>query len=1375
LIRTGRLPNSSPPLFCRPTIPGLRRSGRNRQKIFVGLSLKQSVAQLFLYAPNDGHSICSRPESEVSMKRIIANLVRLLLGACLYWNFLGVSVARADEWTWTPKIPLPLTPPPNYDWSEPASWYSTADNSTNAYAPTNDGSADIVFTNIAATLSNQSIVDSNWAINSLSFVAGPTFVLSGSGQLIVGAGGITTSNSSPGPTILNSILLAAPQSWMATSTLSMTIDGPVNINSQKLTLDGGGAININGPITGSGQFILNGAGSVTFGGGAANTFSSPIQVNNGTLYLNKPNAVNAVAGDLIIGDGVSSAFGVVQLENSNQISDSHTVTINSNGALVIPNGTQDYIPTLVLNGGEVITGTGPGCFLGFINNSGFIQTNASPTLALISGVLNLNDDSSHTTTFNVVPGTTSSGIDLWIDALVVAGGITKYGTGTMVLTNSNTFAGGVNLNGGRIFVENNTAGNSGSVTSGPLGTGTLTMSDQTTLEAYAGNFTLANAVNIPTAGTSGIIDGPSNLTLTGTLTGNGGLVKNGTGTLTFTLATNRSIGGGLTVNNGSVVLNALGGGLTIGGNLAIGAISGQTATLTVNNGTLLQNGGTTIVGATGSGAATVNIGTTASGSTLTVGSSGLIINPTGAVHIGSGSTSGTLDLTNNGNVLVNGGTLEIDGGSVKLPFFPENGIRLQNGATMTTAVSIPATINGDSTSTINITGNNVSLGTSNGSVFLGFNFLGVLNNNAHTLTLNSNGYAQLGSFTYLNTGTINAPNGLSLPSGSWLEGGGNVNGRVVGQPGAIISVPLGQSFQLGDSSSPAGFNFGGELQVGLGTMTLFSSGPATLGNLTTIDSGTLNAANGFVLNFGDAITGQGTINSSNTLALHSVINGIVQGTSPSQPVTLSGWIKGTGTLNNVSFAPGATYDPGFSPATVNVGSIAFSTGSTLNIDIGGTSPGSQYDQIVSSGTPTLAGTLNLSPYGGFVPVAGDKFTVMTYSSASGTFSAVTGTSAGPGLTYSAVYLPTSLVILTTTNGEKTWGVDASGNSSLGSNWIGGVAPAGVGDTATFSTIITAPKTVTVDTDATVGTLKFDSPISYTIAGPHTLTLQAAGASAASINVLNTHGNGAHTISAPLALASDLNIAQNSSGTLRIAGPLNDAAAHAINKSGTGVAEIDGVPTFGAGTNLSVTAGTLRFALASGAATVGTGVQATVNGAATLELAGAASALSSGIHRTNVLDNSSAAAGLLVSGTNQQVGFIDGSGTTQVNADSDLTASHIIQTALVIGGTASNRGTVTIDASDAAGNPLTLVPADGLGEQNSAGSNLADSLSPSGPFAADNISPTAPIGIAADGSNLVAPATGNSAPAGSSPSVPEPSTLLLTLLAALAYRSRRQPC
>jgi hypothetical protein len=69
---------------------------------------------------------------------------------------------------------------------------------------------------------------------------------------------------------------------------------------------------------------------------------------------------------------------------------------------------------------------------------------------------------------------------------------------------------------------------------------------------------------------------------------------------------------------------------------------------------------------------------------------------------------------------------------------------------------------------------------------------------------------------------------------------------------------------------------------------------------------------------------------------------------------------------------------------------------------------------------------------------------------------------------------------------------------------------------------------------------------------------------------------------------------------------------------------------------------------------------------------------------NITNNSSAPAGILVSGTHQQAGNIDGSGTTQVNAGSDLAANHIIQNALIIGGAAGSPGVVMRAGDEQAG-------------------------------------------------------------------------------------------
>jgi hypothetical protein len=152
----------------------------------------------------------------------------------------------------------------------------------------------------------------------------------------------------------------------------------------------------------------------------------------------------------------------------------------------------------------------------------------------------------------------------------------------------------------------------------------------------------------------------------------------------------------------------------------------------------------------------------------------------------------------------------------------------------------------------------------------------------------------------------------------------------------------------------------------------------------------------------------------------------------------------------------------------------------------------------------------------------------------------------------------------------------------------------------------------------------------------------------------------------------------------------------------------------------------------------------------------------------VINNSSTPAGLLVSGTGQHVGRIDGTGTTQVNAGSDLTADHIVQAVLVIGGTATSHGVARIAASDRSGNPL--------GEPQAGGLGIAGSLAAAEPFgAAGSSSSDSPPPSAAGFSGDPFPASGTpNSRDGTSP-VPEPAALLLALIglgAVVALRALR---
>jgi hypothetical protein len=147
----------------------------------------------------------------------------------------------------------------------------------------------------------------------------------------------------------------------------------------------------------------------------------------------------------------------------------------------------------------------------------------------------------------------------------------------------------------------------------------------------------------------------------------------------------------------------------------------------------------------------------------------------------------------------------------------------------------------------------------------------------------------------------------------------------------------------------------------------------------------------------------------------------------------------------------------------------------------------------------------------------------------------------------------------------------------------------------------------------------------------------------------------------------------------------------FSKLGGGTLELDSAPVLLLGSALKVSnTGTLRLNPTSGSATIATGVTVSVADSATLELAGSVSALSSGsapANRAAIVNNSSAPAGVLVTGTSQIVGALDGSGNVEIRAGSDLTAAHIVQSALVIGGAPGSPATVTIASSDDLGNPI----------------------------------------------------------------------------------------
>ncbi|MFO0935528.1 MAG: autotransporter-associated beta strand repeat-containing protein [Gemmataceae bacterium] len=457
------------------------------------------------------------------------------------------------------------------------------------------------------------------------------------------------------------------------------------------------------------------------------------------------------------------------------------------------------------------------------------------------------------------------------------------------------------------------------------------------------------------------------------ISGVGNVTKSGTGVVV--LSGNNTYTSSTTVNAGT---------LRAGSATAFG----NNASAIVNNGgTLDLNGISLSVGSLSSGGGTTGVVTLGSG-TLTMGGDnssttfgGTVSGSGGLVKLGNGTQifSGTNSYT--GTTTVNAGILQFNSGLTTTG----GAVRVEDSGTLQANASIGRAIIGSGPgNTINVGATGISLGDATSAT--GFSLQGTLGIGSNSITLNSLGFAQLGASTTLSGGTITAVNGVKMSG--MLNGNGTVAAKFTGLTGSQI-IASGGNLTLG-SNVVGGFIHNGEISTGTNTVTILSSNRATLGSVTTLGSGstagTLNVANGAFVNFGGALQGYGTVDSTNSLAKAVIVNGDVYGTSVSNGITFTGYVKGTGTFTNTTFA--GTYAPGLSPAIVNTTNATLTSSSTLEMEIAGTTAGSEHDKLIDSGTLTLAGTLKVIYLNGYAPTGNEVFDLFQWNTLAGTFSSI---------------------------------------------------------------------------------------------------------------------------------------------------------------------------------------------------------------------------------------------------------------------------------------------------------------------------------------------------------------------------------------------------
>ncbi len=829
--------------------------------------------------------------------------------------------------------------------------------------------SDIVFAATSAQGPVNSLLDTNYTINSLTVTTTAATVVSGNQNLTINAlasisGGIgyvagngIVIQPGAGPLTISAstVIPAASQSWTNNSASLLTVSSNVTGaaapgNTTLLTLAG----------TGSGGNMISGAIADGIGGG------------NLALVVNTPNAVAALAGSNTYSGGTTLSAG--------------TVTASSNSPL--GTGSVTMNPS---SGTAVLAFTGAAPFIGSLANNG------AGTSSVILG----NATAPSATTLTLAgnnASTTFSGVisDLGLVNASATGGLALTGNSALTLTATNTYTGGTTISAGTLTAAGNSA----------LGTGPVTMnpSSGAAVLLFPGSAPVIGPLSSSGAGASVIVLGnatagsPSTLTVLGnngsstTFSGvigdlsvansaaTGGLVVTGSGVLTLAGSSN-TYTGGTTVNGGGTLS------IDVDRNLGAVPAAVQPANVTLNGGvlqftsstayntvTINSSRGITLGGAGG----TVNVSNPSTGTfgtnEVAVQYRGLVSGPgnlvvTGGAGTNSGASPYLLELgstnsytgtTTVSNAIVAVGNTGGTGPSNILPVTTVLNL-INNGwynFDNTFETQQVAGLNGDATGRVSTTNANVA---NISTLFIdpaagqSYTFAGVIG--PQTILTKAGGNVNItvtinGPGTEILTGPNTYTGATTISQGTLQLGNGGDTGSLA--TGSAITDNATLAFNRGDTPTQ-GTDFTSGAITGSGKLAQTGTGMLILAGPNTYSGGTIVSAGTLQLNDSGALgapTGPLTVNSS-MLDL--------DGNNPTV-VALSGNAfalitnsAGSGGTLTVSPAAGAT-------STYN-GTIA-----------DGTSGGTVALAVTGTGTLYLTGT---NTYSGGTTVAGDATLIIT--------------------------------------------------------------------------------------------------------------------------------------------------------------------------------------------------------------------------------------------------------------------------------------------------------------------------------------------------------------------------------------------------------------
>jgi len=452
-------------------------------------------------------------------------------------------------------------------------------------------------------------------------------------------------------------------------------------------------------------------------------------------------------------------------------------------------------------------------------------------------------------------------------------------------------------------------------------------------------------------------------------------------------------GFGSVVNNGLIVASSPAGYVSLVGNVTnLGTIRVEGGMLNLggvdslaNWGTLERNGGSVnYIGVLNNAGKTLDLSAT----------------PVGAIDLGMGA-------------LVYGGTLTSGGGRIPKIVRPDpstvDGVGFTD-VTLATSLDIQAAIAGLN-GTFTMSGNPTvriigAAGTTSGFAQSG----PVSISGAGTITFEN---AASSDSHVRSSGALTIGPGITIKT---VTGAGNVSGTTVNNQGLLSAGASGKNLIVDGALTNTGTieaRSGGTLYVQSSVITNLANNTLTGGTWAAYAGSTLlfnnktfatNAANvlldgstsvfaavaplsanggTFAIDHGRSFTTAGALANSGTLRVGTGSLLTVKGA-----LTNTGEIEGNGTIvANVTSS--GVVSPGASPGTLTIGgSFAQTASGILDVEIGGTNAGVDYDVLKVTGSATLAGTLRVTLLNGYVPPAGAGFAFLQSASGSVAFDQV---------------------------------------------------------------------------------------------------------------------------------------------------------------------------------------------------------------------------------------------------------------------------------------------------------------------------------------------------------------------------------------------------